>query len=56
MSWSQMSFVVRRASSNLRELLWTHMLTSGTMAMTLFIFGSFMLVETNLQSLAQRVG
>ena len=56
MSWSQMSFVVRRASSNLRELLWTHMLTSGTMAMTLFIFGSFMLLETNLQSLLKGWG
>ena len=56
MSWSQMSFVVRRASSNLRELLWTHVLTSGTMAMTLFIFGSFMLLETNLQSLLKGWG
>ena len=56
MSWSQMSFVVRRALSNLRELLWTHMLTSGTMAMTLFIFGSFMLLETNLQSLLKGWG
>jgi len=56
MSWSQMSFVVRRASSNLRELLWTHMLTSGTMAMTLFIFGSFMILETNLQSLLKGWG
>jgi cell division transport system permease protein len=56
MSWSQMSFVVRRASSNLRALLWTHMLTSGTMAMTLFIFGSFMLLETNLQGLLKGWG
>jgi cell division transport system permease protein len=56
MSWSQTSFVVRRASSNLRELLWTHMLTSGTMAMTLFIFGFFMLLETNLQSLLKGWG
>jgi cell division transport system permease protein len=56
MSWSQTSFVVRRASSNLRELFWTHVLTSGTMAMTLFIFGSFMLLETNLQSLLKGWG
>jgi cell division transport system permease protein len=56
MSWSQLSFVVRRASSNLRELLWTHVLTSGTMAMTLFIFGSFMLLETNLQGLLKGWG
>ena len=56
MSLSQTSFVVRRASSNLRELFWTHVLTSGTMAMTLFIFGSFMLLETNLQSLLKGWG
>ena len=56
MSWSQVSFVARRASHNLRELVWTHMLTSGTMAMTLFIFGSFMLLETNLQGLLKGWG
>jgi septal ring factor EnvC (AmiA/AmiB activator)/cell division protein FtsX len=56
MSWSQMSFVVSRASSNLRGLIWTHTLTSGTMAMTLFIFGAFMLLETNLQGLLKGWG
>ncbi|MDH3442638.1 MAG: ABC transporter permease [Deltaproteobacteria bacterium] len=56
MSWSQVPFVVRRASSNLRELRWTHMLTSGTMAMTLFIFGFFMLLESNLQGLLKGWG
>jgi cell division transport system permease protein len=56
MSWSQVSFVVRRASSNLRDLFWTHMLTSGTMAMTLFIFGAAMLVEINLQGLLKGWG
>jgi cell division transport system permease protein len=56
MSWSQVFFVARRASRNLRELFWTHVLTSGTIAMTLFIFGFFMLVETNLQSLLKGWG
>jgi cell division transport system permease protein len=56
MSWSQVVFVARRASNNLRELFWTHALTSGTMAMTLFIFGFFMLVETNLQGLLKGWG
>jgi cell division transport system permease protein len=56
MSWSQVTFVTRSASSNLRELLWTHMLTSGTMAMTLFIFGAFMVLETNLQGLLKGWG
>jgi cell division transport system permease protein len=56
MSWSQTSFVARRAASNLRELLWTHLLTSGTIAMTLFIFGAAMLVEINLQVLLKGWG
>jgi septal ring factor EnvC (AmiA/AmiB activator)/cell division protein FtsX len=56
MSWSQMTFVARRASGNLRGLLWTHLLTSGTMAMTLFVVGSFMLLETNLQALLKGWG
>jgi cell division transport system permease protein len=56
MSWSQVTFVARSVSSNLRELLWTHMLTSGTMAMTLFIFGAFMVLEINLQGLLKGWG
>jgi cell division transport system permease protein len=56
MSWSQISFVARRAARNLRELFWTHMLTSGTLAMTLFIFGAVMLVEVNLQLLLKGWG
>jgi septal ring factor EnvC (AmiA/AmiB activator)/cell division protein FtsX len=56
MSWSQVCFVVRRTSRNLRELVWTHMLTLGTMAMTLFIFGFFMLLETNLQGMLKGWG
>ena len=56
MSWSQLSFVARQASNNLRELFWTHVLTSGTMAMTLFVFGAVMLVETNLQVLLKGWG
>jgi cell division transport system permease protein len=56
MSWAQVSFVARRAASNLRALFWTHMLTSGTMAMTLFIFGAVMLVEVNLQALLKGWG
>jgi len=56
MSSSQMTFVARRAASNLRELFWTHVLTSGTMALTLFIFGAVMVVENNLQSLLKGWG
>lgn len=48
---SQIAFVFRRVLKSFRELLWSHLLTSGTMAMTLFIFGGFLLVQENLQGL-----
>lgn len=44
-------FVVRRVLRSLRELFWTHLLTSGTMAMTLFVFGGFLLIQENLDGL-----
>jgi cell division transport system permease protein len=53
---SRITFVARRAGRNLRALFWTHALTSGTMAMTLFIFGAVMLVEVNLQALLKGWG
>lgn len=49
-------FVLRRVFKSLRELLWTHLLTSGTMAMTLFIFGGFLLIQENLQGLLRGWG
>jgi cell division transport system permease protein len=53
---SLIAFVLRRVRSNLRQLFWTHVLTAGTMAMTLFVFGGFMLVEINLQRLLKGWG
>jgi cell division transport system permease protein len=53
---SRITFVARRAGRNLRALFWTHALTSGTMAMTLFIFGALMLAEVNLQALLKGWG
>jgi cell division transport system permease protein len=49
-------FVLRRVRSNLKQLFWTHVLTAGTMAMTLFVFGGFLLVEINLQRLLKGWG
>ena len=49
-------FVLRRVRSNLKQLFWTHVLTAATMAMTLFVFGGFMLVEINLQRLLKGWG
>jgi cell division transport system permease protein len=56
LKWSFIAFVGRRVRSSLWELLWTHALTSGTMAMTLFIFGAFLLFQENLESLLTRWG
>lgn len=51
MTLSQASFVLRRAFGSLKDLFWTHFLTSGTMAMTLFVFGGFLLLQDNLSRL-----
>ncbi|HXG51320.1 MAG TPA: ABC transporter permease [candidate division Zixibacteria bacterium] len=51
MTRAYVAFVARRVRHSLRELLWTHVLTSGTVAMTLFLFGVFMLLQANLQAL-----
>ena len=56
MRWSQVGFIGRRVRSNLWELLWTHALTSGTMATALFVFGAFMLLQENLQHLLKGWG
>ena len=49
MSWSHLGFVARRVRQSLWELLWSHVLTAGTMATSLFVFGVFILVQENLQ-------
>lgn len=56
MKISLIGFVLRRVRSNLRQLFWTHVLTAGTMAMTLFVFGGFMLLEVNLRNLLKGWG
>jgi cell division transport system permease protein len=49
LSWSHVGFIARRVRQSLWELLWSHVLTSGTMAISLFVFGVFILVQENLQ-------
>jgi cell division transport system permease protein len=53
---SVIGFVFRRVRGSLWELLWTHVLTAATVAMTLFVLGGFMLLETNLQKLLKSWG
>jgi cell division transport system permease protein len=47
--WSHIGFVGRRVRQSLWELLWNHVLTSGTMATSLFVFGVFILVQENIE-------
>jgi cell division transport system permease protein len=54
--WLLIGFVLRRVRSSLRQLFWSHLLTAGIMAMTLFVFGGFMLLESNLQKLLKGWG
>ena len=56
MKWSQLGFVGRRVRNSIGHLLWTHLLTSLTMAMTLFVFGAFMLVQENLEAMLRGWG
>jgi cell division transport system permease protein len=43
--------VLRRVGGSLWRLRWSHLLTAATMAVTLFVFGTFMLLQTNLEQL-----
>lgn len=56
MKLSQLSFVFRRARKSFGEMLWTHLLTASTMAMTLFLFGGFFLLQENFQGLLKGWG
>lgn len=56
MRFTRVSFVLRRVFNSLRDLLWTHILTSGTMTVTLFIFGGFLLIQENLHGLLRGWG
>lgn len=56
MNFGQIAFVFRRVLKSLRELIWTHILTSATMGMTLFIFGGFLLIQENLHGLLKGWG
>jgi cell division transport system permease protein len=56
LNWSHIGFVGRRVRQSLWELLWNHVLTSGTMATSLFIFGVFILVQENLQHMLKGWG
>jgi len=56
LSGMPIGFVARRVRGSLRELLWSHMLTAATMAMSLFVFGAFMVLQENLQHFLTGLG
>ena len=56
MKLALLGFVFRRVRNNLWQLLWTHILTAGTVAMTLYIFGGFVFLEINLRQLLKGWG
>lgn len=46
-------FVAGRVAGSLRELVWTHLLTAGIMAMTLSVFGGFLIIQGNVGRLVK---
>lgn len=56
MRFPWVAFVGRRVVRGMREFLWTHVLTAGIMALTLAIFGGFVLLQQNLQGLLRGWG
>jgi len=53
---SLIGLVFRQVRSSLRHLCWTHLLTSVTVALTLFVFGAFMMLQVNLEQLLSAWG
>lgn len=56
MNLSYVPFVLGRVGKTFRETPWSHALTAGTMAMTLFLFGGCFLLQENFRGLAQGWG
>jgi cell division transport system permease protein len=56
MKLARAGFILRRVGSSLWQSLWTHLLTTGILAMTLFVFGAFVLVQLNLEQLLKGWG
>lgn len=51
--FSWIGLVLRQLGTSFRHLFWTHVLTVMTMAIALFVFGAFMLLQTNLEHLVR---
>jgi cell division transport system permease protein len=49
MKTALLGFVLRRVRRSLWQSRWTHLLTTGTLAIALFVFGAFVLVQRNIE-------
>jgi len=56
LKWSQVGLVGQRVRNSMWELLWNHVLTAIAMAMALFVFGAFILLQENLEALLRGWG
>jgi len=54
--FSWIGLVFRQTGTSFRHLYWTHLLTALTLAIALFVFGAFMLAQTNLENLVRGWG
>ncbi len=53
MRWAGVLFVAGRVARSLRQLFWTHLLTAGIVAMTLSVFGGFLILQGNIGRLVK---
>jgi len=55
-SLARVGFVLRQVRNHLAQPLWIHVLTSGTVAAALVVFGAFVLIEINAVHVLKRWG
>jgi len=53
---SLLGFTLRRVGNSLRRLIWSYVLATATMAVALFVFGWFLLLQANLDQLLREWG
>jgi len=51
---SMLGFTLRRVGNSLRRLFWSYVLATATMAVALFVFGAFLLLQSNLDQLLRQ--
>ena len=56
MKLSLLGFTLRWVGNSLRRLIWSYVLATATMAVALFVFGAFLLLQSNLDQLLRQWG